>query len=72
MKERILRCRLSRQLVNIIQYQHVNQLIEMQEIIDLVLTHGFRELRLEHVRGHVQHHLVRVILLHSIPIAWAK
>ena len=67
MEESILGSSFSCQLVNIIQNQHVYQLIKVQEIIDLVLTHSFSELRLEHVRCQVQHHFIRVILLDFHP-----
>ena len=64
MEKRILRGSLPCQLVNIVQNQHIYQLIEVQEIVNLVLAHGFRELRLEDIGRHVQHHLIRVVLLY--------
>ncbi len=64
MEKRILCCRFACQFMDIIQNQHINQLIKMQEVIDFIFPHGFRKLGLEQIGRYIQDHLFRKILFH--------
>ena len=53
MEKSVLRSRLACQLVNIVQYQYIYQLIEMQKIVDLILSYGFGKLCLKKIGRYI-------------------
>ena len=62
MKEGILCSFFTCKLLDIIQYQYIDQTIEVQEIINLVFQLRLCKLRLKNICCHVQYDLVREIL----------
>ena len=60
MEERVLRTLQSRKILDIINNQHINRLVEIQEIRDTVRLGSLLVLQLESVCTHVQHTRLRV------------
>ena len=62
-EEGILRARLASKELDVIKQEHVDTLIEINEVVDFLLLYGSRVLALEHARRYIQHPHARVILL---------
>ena len=65
-EERVLRTGLSRQLLDVVDDQHVDHLVEVDEVGNLAVLVGRLELRLELVHRDVQHLQLRVALAHLV------
>ena len=65
-EERILRTGLSRQLLDVVDDEHVDHLVEMDEVGDLAVLVGRLELGLELVHRDVQHLQFRMTLTHLV------
>ena len=60
MEEGILRPVHADHLLDIIQDQHIDILIEMQEIVGRILSHRIRKLHTEQVRRDIEDALIRM------------
>ena len=65
-EERVLRTRLARQLLNVVDDQHVDHLVEVDEIGDFAVLVGRLELRLKLVHRDVQHLQFGMALPHLV------
>ena len=63
MEEGIQCLRLTSPLLDIIHNQHINRLIEVDEIIARIMEHGISILGLEKTGTHIEHTLLRIHLL---------
>ena len=65
-EERVLRTRLARQLLNVVDDQHVDHLVEVDEVGNLAVLVGRLELRLKLVHRDVQHLQFGMALPHLV------
>src|SRR4051812_21355666 len=65
-KEHILCLNCRNKQVDIIHYQHIYELIEMNEIIYLIILRVVNKLVDEFFRAHIKHRLIRVQAAHFI------
>ena len=65
-EEDVLRTRLSGQLLDVVDDQHVDHLVEVDEIGDFAVLVGRLELRLKLVHRDVQHLQLRMALPHLV------
>ena len=63
MEERVKRLRCCSPLLDIINNEHINRLIELDEFVYLILTYSIRKLHLEQTGRHIEHTLLRIHLL---------
>ena len=63
MEEGVKRLRGCHPLLNVIDYQHVDGLVELDEVIDGILPHRIGVLHLEQTCRDIQHTLLRVQFL---------
>ena len=63
MEEGVQRLRRVSPLLNVIDNQHIDGLIEVDEVVGGVLAHGVSELHLEETRTDIEHTLLRIGLL---------
>ena len=62
-EERVERPRRRGPLLNIVNYQHINGLIEIDEVVGSVTTHGIGKLHLKETCRHIEHTLLGIHLL---------
>ena len=59
-EERVLRLRYPRKFLYVVNDEHVNGLVEVDEVIDRIVAHRVGILHLKQMGGHVEHPLIRI------------